>query len=99
MGKVQLTYSEMSSAITNLNALNEQFVQRVNDLVTAQQEVATMWKGDSNTAFNSKFEADKGQWDQFANVINQYIEALNRAQQGYQQAESESVSMIRNTNG
>lgn len=99
MGKVQLTYSEMSTAITNLNALNEQFVQRVNDLVSAQQEVAAMWKGDSNTAFNNQFQADKGQWDQFANVINQYIEALNRTLQRYQQAESESVSRVRNTNG
>lgn len=98
MSKVTLTYSEMSSAISNLSALNEQFVQRVNDLVNIQQEVASMWQGDSNTAFNNRFEADKGQWSQFATLINQYIEALNSILQTYQIAEQEAVGKVNQRN-
>lgn len=98
MSQVTLTYSEMSSAISNLSASNEQFVQRVNDLVNIQQEVASMWKGDSNTAFNNRFEADKGQWNQFASLINQYIEALNRILQTYQDAEGRAVDTINQRN-
>lgn len=98
MSKVTLTYSEMSNAISNLSASNEQFVQRVNDLVNIQQEVAGMWQGDSNTAFNNRFEADKGQWDQFAALINQYIEALNRILQTYQTAEQDAVGKVNQRN-
>jgi WXG100 family type VII secretion target len=87
MGKLQVTAQQMDSAIRNLRSNNEQFRNRVNDLVSKQQELRSQWQGDANEAFNRAFETDKGKWDQFAELIDRYIEAMERIKQAYIKAE------------
>ncbi|MCD7981728.1 MAG: WXG100 family type VII secretion target [Clostridiales bacterium] len=88
MATFQVTASEMQSTITQLQSDNQEFLSRVQELSEQQQELAAMWTGDANTAFNNAFNTDAAKWTEFYNLINQYIEALNSILGIYTNAES-----------
>ncbi|MCC8081514.1 MAG: WXG100 family type VII secretion target [Lachnospiraceae bacterium] len=88
MSMFQVTASEMQSAISQLQSDNQEFMARVQELSENQQELAAMWTGDANTAFNNAFQTDATKWTEFYNLINQYIEALNSILTIYTNAES-----------
>ncbi len=88
MSRYSLTAQEIQAAITDLTTSNGQFKQRIADLQGKQQELAGMWQGDANTAFNNAFNTDKGKWDAFAQLMDRYIEALGTIKQTYEAAEA-----------
>ena len=87
MSKYTVTVNEMKAAINELSTNNNEFRARVAELCTQQQELAGQWQGDANTAFNNAFNSDKGQWDTFAGLIDQYIQALQTIMTTYANAE------------
>ena len=87
MSKYTVTISEMQAAINELSSNNTEFRARVAELGAKQQELAGQWQGEANTAFNNVFLSDKGQWDNFAVVVDQYIETLQSIMQTYKTAE------------
>lgn len=95
MSKYTVTASDMQNAINELNASNNEFKARVNELESEQQTLAGMWQGDANTAFNNAFQSDKGQWATFANLIDQYVETLATILQTYQAAENANAETAR----
>ena len=92
MSRFTLTAQEIQTAATQLQSNNGEFRNRVNELLTLQQELSSQWQGDANTAFTAAFNSDKGQWDAFAQLMDQYIEALQSIKQTYEAAEATNVS-------
>ncbi len=92
MSKFSLTAQEIQNAISQLSANNGEFKSRVAELLSLQQELNGQWQGDANTAFTAAFNSDKGQWDSFAQLMDQYIEALQSIKQAYEVAEATNVS-------
>lgn len=88
MSKYQVNTQEMNNTIGVLAENNNEFRSRVQELVSLQQELASMWQGDANVAFNNAFTTDQGKWESFATLVDQYIEALRTIMQVYIQAES-----------
>lgn len=95
MSKFTVTASEMQTAISELNSANSEFKNRVAELETAQQELASMWQGDANTAFNNAFLNDKSQWSTFASLVDQYIQTLGTILKTYETAESTNTDTAR----
>lgn len=91
MSKYTITASEMQNAINELTSANAEFKNRVSELEGEQQNLAGMWQGDANTAFNNAFQNDKGQWSTFASLVDQYVETLGSILQIYQNAESTNL--------
>ena len=92
MSKFNVTASELQTVITSLSESNGQFRNRVNELVAKQQELTGQWQGDANVAFDTAFNADKGQWDTFIALVDQYVEALKQIKQIYETAEGTNTS-------
>ena len=88
MSTFEVTTSEMKRVISDLTADNSEFKSRVSELQELQQELTAEWQGDANTAFNTAFNNDKSQWDTFASLIEQYIQALQSIMETYEQAEA-----------
>lgn len=88
MSKFEVTTSEMKRVISDLTADNSEFKSRVSELQELQQELTAEWQGDANTAFNTAFNNDKSQWDTFASLIEQYIQALQSIMETYERAEA-----------
>lgn len=91
MGKLELTVQQMATVINDLTSSNQEFVARVKDLDGKQQELASMWQGEANTAFNQAFQSDKEKWAAFATLINQYITTLQKILETYRKAEETNV--------
>ena len=97
-GKLTVTTADLKSAISDLSERNEQFRVKVGELETLQQELASQWQGDANTAFNNAFQSDKGQWLNFQILVTQYIEGLERILTIYEVAEeTNTVTAINRT--
>lgn len=93
MAQFGLTASENKRVISDLTADNSEFKNRVNELQELQQELAAQWEGDSKNAFQQAFDNDKSQWTTFANLIDQYIQALQTITQEYEKAEAANVEI------
>ena len=91
MSRFSLTAQELQGAVSELTANNSEFKSRVSELLAVQLELNGQWQGDANTAFNTAFNNDKGQWDSFAQLMDQYIEALQTIKQTYEAAEQTNV--------
>ena len=76
MAKFEVTTSELKRAVSDLTSDNAEFKNRVSELQELQMELSSEWQGDANTAFTTAFNNDKSQWDTFASLVDQYIQAL-----------------------
>lgn len=92
MSMFNVTASELRSAISALQEDNSQFRNRLTELYNSQQELASQWQGDANTAFNNAFNSDKGQWDSFAGLVDQYVNTLQEILNTYETAETTNTS-------
>lgn len=88
MSKFEVTTSQVRTVINDLSANNSEFKNRVGELQELQQELATEWKGEANTAFTTAFNNDKTQWDTFGTLVDQYIQALQSMMEKYDQGEA-----------
>lgn len=95
MSKYQVTKAELQSVINELKTQNQDFKTRVTELQSAQQELGSQWQGEANTAFNTAFQNDAGQWTSFANLVDQYIEALTTIMTTYELAEDVNTATAR----
>lgn len=95
MAQFQVTTSELTRTVNDLTASNSEFRSRVTELVSLQENLAGMWQGDANTAFNAAFTQDKSQWDAFATLIDEYVNVLGQIIQQYENAEQENTNTAR----
>ena len=92
MSKFSVTANELVNSASMLSENNNQFRNRVNDLINCATELASMWQGEANSQFNNAFNTDQERWTEFAALIDQYVEALNTVAQAYATAEEANVS-------
>jgi len=98
MSKILVTAAELTAAANQLADMNASFRTKVTEMAGLESELGGMWQGEANNAFRTAFNNDRDQWDTFAGVIDQYVQALNSAAQKYAEAEQTNVETGRNRN-
>ncbi|MCR5000402.1 MAG: WXG100 family type VII secretion target [Lachnospiraceae bacterium] len=93
MSFFQVTAAELRKKAEQLKGLNSRFKTGTDTLQTTEQALKSMWEGEANDAFHAAFVRDKGQMDQFHNVIEQFIEALLIIAAKYEAAENKNISI------
>ncbi len=93
MSFFQVTAAELRKKAEQLKGLNSRFKTGTETLQTTEQALKSMWEGEANDAFHVAFTRDKGQMDQFHNVIEQFIEALLVIAAKYEAAENKNISI------
>ena len=88
MAEILVTSSQVRKTAEELQTLNGQFQARVTDLENQEANLSSMWEGEANTAFHNAFQKDKGQMDNFYNLISQYIQTLLNIAAEYEKAET-----------
>lgn len=91
MALIQVTASQLKAKAGELRDLNSQFKTQVTNLESDEQALAGMWEGEAKTAFHTAFNNDKGQMDNFYNLIEQYCVTLENIAIKYEQAESQNT--------
>jgi WXG100 family type VII secretion target len=92
MSFFQVTAAELRKKAEQLKGLNSRFRSGVDTLETAEQGLKAMWEGEANEGFHNAFIKDKGQMDQFHQVIERYIEALLIIAAKYEEAENKNIA-------
>ncbi|MBQ9991568.1 MAG: WXG100 family type VII secretion target [Lachnospiraceae bacterium] len=93
MAEIRVTSAEVRKRAEELRSLNGQFKAKVAALVECEQNLASSWEGDAKTAFHNAFNQDKGQWDNFAVVIEQYATALDNIAAEYDNKEAMNANI------
>ena len=86
-GNFSVTSSNLSNGASQLEELNGQFKNAVAELENTEASLSSMWEGEARNAFHKIFTEDKGQMDNFYNLIVKYVEALRTISANYAQAE------------
>lgn len=76
MALIRVTAKEVQRTAEQLRTLNQNFSNQVNNLVSAEGNLNSMWDGEANDAFHAAFNSDKEYMTQFYNLLNKYCEAL-----------------------
>lgn len=93
MSRFAINPAEVMRTANMLAENNNQFRARVNDLMNTAQELAAMWQGEANNAFNTALATDQERWATFAALVDNHVETLRQIVQHYQTAETENVEI------
>lgn len=96
MADFKVTASQLNSQAQNLNDLNGRFKSAVEQLVSSETSLKSMWEGEANDAFHAAFTSDKAKMDEFYNLIVTYIERLNSIATRYEQTEKTNTEIASN---
>lgn len=91
MAEIFVTPSELRSKAEELRQLNASFKTNVDELVSTEGSLNSMWEGQAHDAFHTAFENDKGQWDTFHSTIENYCIALENIATEYENAENKNA--------
>lgn len=98
MAEIKVTSAEVRKKADELKTLNGQFRSKVADMETCELNLTSMWEGDAKQAFHTAFGNDKAQWDQFYQLIEQYVVALNNIATEYDNKETMNVNIATQRN-
>ena len=93
MAEILVTASELKSKADELRSLNSNFKNQVSNLEGKEQELISMWEGETKNEFHKQFNLDKTQFDNFYQLIEKYCEALITIAAKYEQAEATNLSL------
>lgn len=98
MAFFQVTASELKSKAEELRNLNSNFKNEVGNLETTEAALKSKWVGQANDTFHNAFMKDKGQMDNFYNLIEKYVDALLQIAAQYEKAESNNTEIASSRN-
>lgn len=96
MANFKVTSSVLTTQAGELSELNGRFKSMIEQLVTSEMSLNSMWEGEANDAFHNAFTTDKGKMDEFYNLIIKYIESLNSIATRYSQTEQTNTEIASN---
>ena len=82
-----VTASDLSTGANELSQLNQSFRSMVDQLVSTEASLNSMWEGEARDAFRKVFEEDKEQLMRFADLIDKYYQTLIQIADNYRKAE------------
>ena len=91
MGAITVTASQLKSTASELRSQNGQFKSQVGNLESQEGTLASQWEGNAKDAFHKAFMDDKGNWDKFYELIEQYCTTLEEIAKKYEEAEQKNT--------
>ncbi len=96
MSAFKVTTSQLTTQATELSELNGRFKTAVEQLVSSEGNLKSMWEGEANEAFHMAFTNDKVKMDDFYNLVLTYVERLNTIATRYNQTEQANTQIASN---
>jgi len=93
MALIRVTAKEVQRTAEQLRTLDQNFSNQVNNLVSAEGNLNSMWDCEANDAFHAAFNSDKEYMTQFYNLLNKYCEALDNIAAEYARTEAKAAEI------
>ena len=88
----------IKSKAQELNNLNNRLKTQIKNLESQEKTLNGMWEGDSKAAFQTAFNKDVIQMNNFYNAIAKYVQALNEIAAKYEAAERANTNIATTRN-
>jgi WXG100 family type VII secretion target len=92
MAAFQVTAGQLRAKANELRQMNRQFKSQLGNLDSQERSLNGMWEGEAKNAFERAFRSDRGQMDNFHNLIEQYCTALDNIAAKYEAAERRNIN-------
>ncbi|MBR4763838.1 MAG: WXG100 family type VII secretion target [Lachnospiraceae bacterium] len=93
MAEFNVTLEQLKSIAEQLEQKNQQFKSQADGLNETFAALNTMWEGDAKTDYQTEFQKDQVQMQNFYNNICCYVNALNMIITAYQEAENKNIEL------
>lgn len=91
MSAFTVTSSQIKTKASELRSLNGQFKAQCGNLEATEGTLNSQWEGEANTAFHNAFLTDKGKFEDFYKLIENYCVALDEIAAKYETAEAKNT--------
>lgn len=98
MAEFRVSINEVQKKAEELRELNSQLRTAVSDLDGVETELVGMWEGQARDSFHTAFSNDKGQMENFSNVIEMFTQTLEGIAAKYAQIEAANVDIASTRN-
>lgn len=82
----------VSNKASELRTLNSSFKSQVENLVSTESSLNSMWEGESKETFHREFQKDITRMNTFHTTIEKYISSLDEIVKMYEKAENANVN-------
>lgn len=93
MAEFNVTIDQLKNVADQLQQLNAQFRSQKERLAETNGTLNTMWEGEAKQKFQSAFQSDQVQMQNFYNAIVAYVNALNAIIANYINAENTAIDI------
>ena len=90
--KITANTATIKSKAGELKTLNSSLKKQIEELVTTENSLNSMWDGDANDAFHKAFSQDIVQMNEFYNAVEKYVSSLLEILNTYEKAESANLN-------
>ncbi|MCR5301829.1 MAG: WXG100 family type VII secretion target [Lachnospiraceae bacterium] len=91
MSFYQVDSRQLRSKRDELIGLTQRFRSEKEALCSKEAQLSSMWEGEANESFHTRFIKDSGQMDSFIEVIQQYLNVIQQIADRYDMAEQANV--------
>jgi len=88
---IQLTESSLKKAKSDLESLNKQLRADIKNLDSTEKSLQGMWTGDAAKAFDATYKKDGASFEQFVQLVDKYVNALDQIMTLYEKGEKKNV--------
>lgn len=85
---------KFQETLVELEEKNTAFKNKVSELEQIQQILYMQLQGDRSEAFNSAFERSKVYWEEFASMMDVYIQSMQKMNQVYEEIVSGQLKAL-----
>lgn len=82
----------VASKAEELKTLNSSFKSQVENLVSTESSLNSMWEGEAKETFHREFQKDITQMNTFHSTIEKYVSSLSEIVKMYEKAENTNLS-------
>ncbi len=94
MGKMTVTPQTMISLADTINGKVEEWNTAVQSIYRLVSELDAMWDGTANEQFKQMFQEDQAKFNNLAQLMTDYTNAIKTAANNYIQGEEEVKSIV-----
>ena len=93
MADIKVSTQQLRNVASQLSTMKSRLVNEASAMRTNQRTLTGQWDGPSNEAFDRAFNRNVSEFENFNNLVQDYINALNNYAAQYERMEQENQNI------
>lgn len=91
-GAMKINYGNFETYASEISAKNDKLKQELEDIKNFINSLSGEWESNSAVTIRSKITGMQGRFDQYFDVVDNYVKVIRNAAEAYKQAEAANDS-------